>query len=296
MVGRWFFLFIGVVGSVGPALVFWFGGRRPSSATLTIGTVLAFVAYLGNLYRPMGQLANIYVDVQGAFAVFDRIFEYLDLVPDVQQRPRCRRAAGRQGTDRLRGRRTSPTPPPLPARGPGGDDSALPSGGRIAAHRRRAAGSGTRHGKLLDGRLRLISRDAGPDALCQRRPAPQQRRQPPRGRRCRRSEAPPPRPGGRLLRDRAGAAGSPGGPLRRGQDDHHLPHPPLLRPHLREHHPGRPRPARPHPGLPRLPVRGRHPGELPLPRHPAGEPPLRPPGRHRQPTSSPPATRRTSTT
>ncbi|HVG95398.1 MAG TPA: ABC transporter ATP-binding protein, partial [Chloroflexota bacterium] len=87
MVGRWFFLFIGALGSIGPALVYWFGGREAIMGTLTIGTVLAFVTYLGNLYRPMGQLANIYVDVQGAFAVFDRIFEDLDLVPDVQERP-----------------------------------------------------------------------------------------------------------------------------------------------------------------------------------------------------------------
>jgi ATP-binding cassette, subfamily B, bacterial len=128
MVGRWFFLFIGVVGSVGPALVFWYGGREAIFGTLTIGTVLAFVAYLGNLYRPMGQLANIYVDVQGAFAVFERIFEYLDLVPDVQQRPgavELQDARGRIVFEDVHF--TYPAPPP--GRGPGGDDSPLPSGG-----------------------------------------------------------------------------------------------------------------------------------------------------------------------
>ncbi len=87
MVGRWFFTFVGVVSSVGPALVFWYGGREAISGTMTIGTVLAFVTYLGNLYRPIGSMANVYVDVQGALAVFERIFEYLDLVPDVQERP-----------------------------------------------------------------------------------------------------------------------------------------------------------------------------------------------------------------
>ncbi len=87
MVGRWFFMFVSVISSVGPALVFWFGGREVIEGRMTIGTVVAFVTYLGNLYRPIGQLANIYVDVQGALAVFDRIFEYLDLVPDVQEKP-----------------------------------------------------------------------------------------------------------------------------------------------------------------------------------------------------------------
>ena len=87
MVGRWFFLFVGVVSAVGPALVYWYGGREVIAGTLSIGTIIAFVAYLGNLYRPIGQLANIYVDVQGALAVFERIFEYLDLVPGVRERP-----------------------------------------------------------------------------------------------------------------------------------------------------------------------------------------------------------------
>ena len=50
-------------------------------------SVIAFVTYLGNLYSSIGQLANIYVDLQGAMAIFDRIFEYLDLVPDVREKP-----------------------------------------------------------------------------------------------------------------------------------------------------------------------------------------------------------------
>ncbi len=91
MVGRWMFLFIGIVAAAGPALVYWYGGKRlilgDTAAGLSIGTIIAFVAYLSNLYRPVAQLANIYVDLQGAFAVFLRIFEYLDLKPDVQDRP-----------------------------------------------------------------------------------------------------------------------------------------------------------------------------------------------------------------
>ena len=87
MVGRWFFMFIGAISSIGPALIFWYGGRLVLSGELSIGTILAFVAYLGNLYRPAGSLANIYVEVQGALAVFERIFEYLDMVPEVRDKP-----------------------------------------------------------------------------------------------------------------------------------------------------------------------------------------------------------------
>jgi ATP-binding cassette subfamily B protein len=87
MVGRWFFMLMGVLGSVGPALIYWFGGHLVISNTLTIGTVVAFVAYLGNLYGPVARLANVYVDLRGALGVFDRIFEYLDMVPEVSDEP-----------------------------------------------------------------------------------------------------------------------------------------------------------------------------------------------------------------
>src|SRR5204863_9842808 len=120
MVGRWFFMFVGVIAAVGPALVFWFGGRRAIAGAVSLGTVIAFVTYLGNLYRPIGSLANIYVDVQGALAVFDRIFEYLDLVPDVRQKPDAvvvPQSSGRIAFEDVRF--TYPAPPPGRTGAPG---------------------------------------------------------------------------------------------------------------------------------------------------------------------------------
>jgi len=89
MVGRWLFMFLTVIAAAGPALIYWYGGWRIARGTggLTIGTMIAFVAYLSNLYRPTARLANIYVEIQGALAVFGRIFEYLDLDPDVKDEP-----------------------------------------------------------------------------------------------------------------------------------------------------------------------------------------------------------------
>ncbi len=87
MVGRWFFMLLGVLSSVGPALIYWYGGHLVIDGGLTVGTVVAFVAYLGNLYRPVTNLANVYVDLRGALGVFDRIFEYLDMVPEVRDEP-----------------------------------------------------------------------------------------------------------------------------------------------------------------------------------------------------------------
>ena len=106
MVGRWLFMFLTVIAAAGPALIYWYGGRlviRGAGApgAVTIGTIIAFVAYLANLYRPAGQLANLYVELQGSLAVFARIFEYLDLKPEVQDRPGARRLPPVRGTIRF---------------------------------------------------------------------------------------------------------------------------------------------------------------------------------------------------
>lgn len=91
MVGRWLMMFFGILAAAGPALIYWYGGRRiileGVEGGITIGTIIAFVAYLANLYHPVGHLASAYVDLQGALAVFVRIFDYLDLKSDVADRP-----------------------------------------------------------------------------------------------------------------------------------------------------------------------------------------------------------------
>lgn len=97
MVGRWLFLFLSLFGAIGPALIYWYGGYQAIKGQLTVGVIIAFVAYLGNLYRPLSQLANVYVEVQSAMAVFARIFAYLDLQPEVIARPGARSLASVQG-------------------------------------------------------------------------------------------------------------------------------------------------------------------------------------------------------
>lgn len=90
VVGRWLFMILSTFSALGPALIFWVGGRQVMAGELTVGQLIAFAALLGQLYRPLMQLATVYVDIQGAFAVFDRIFEYLDLTPGlpVPENPR----------------------------------------------------------------------------------------------------------------------------------------------------------------------------------------------------------------
>ncbi len=87
MAGRWLFMCLSVFSVAGPALIYWFGGIQAIQRSLSVGTIIAFVAYLTNLYRPIANLSNIYVDVMGSLAAFERIFEYLDLKPEVEDKP-----------------------------------------------------------------------------------------------------------------------------------------------------------------------------------------------------------------
>ncbi|MCC6175540.1 MAG: ABC transporter ATP-binding protein [Chloroflexi bacterium] len=87
MVGRWFFMAIGLFQSIGPALIYLYGGWLVIQGSISVGTVVAFVAYLRQLYGPVSELANVHVDVMSSFALFERLFQYLDLVPEIMEAP-----------------------------------------------------------------------------------------------------------------------------------------------------------------------------------------------------------------
>jgi ATP-binding cassette subfamily B protein len=83
MAGRWFLMWLLLFGSLGPALIYLFGGQGAIAGRLTIGTVVAFVSYLSRLYMPASALVNAHVEVMSAVALFRRIFEYLDLPEEI---------------------------------------------------------------------------------------------------------------------------------------------------------------------------------------------------------------------
>ena len=87
MVGRWMTIFVTLFGAVGPAVVYWYGGVLVIEGRLSIGAVVAFVAYLTGLYRPVTRLAGVYTSVQEAMGVFQRIVAWLDRTPEVRDRP-----------------------------------------------------------------------------------------------------------------------------------------------------------------------------------------------------------------
>lgn len=82
MVGRWFIAAIAAMVIVGPAIVWLSGAYLLIFSGLTVGTIVAFVALLGRLYGPASALAGIQVQIISALAVFERIFEYLDMEPE----------------------------------------------------------------------------------------------------------------------------------------------------------------------------------------------------------------------
>jgi ATP-binding cassette subfamily B protein len=90
MIGRWFFMFIGTFFSVMPAVVYLVAGLQYiAHAPITFGIIVAFTTLQSRLFFPIGQLLSIQVDIQGALALFDRIFEYLDLPVDIQDKPKA---------------------------------------------------------------------------------------------------------------------------------------------------------------------------------------------------------------
>lgn len=83
LIGRWFFLALGVVSAVGTALVFWLGAVLVIRGDLTIGTIVALSAYLSQLYGPLSALSNARVELATSLVSFERVFEVLDLPVEV---------------------------------------------------------------------------------------------------------------------------------------------------------------------------------------------------------------------
>jgi ATP-binding cassette subfamily B protein len=76
-----------VLGPVGTAVLFLYGGLRVIDGELSVGTIFAFSAYLGQLLGPAARLLNVHVEVSAAAAVFQRLFEVLDVEPALVDAP-----------------------------------------------------------------------------------------------------------------------------------------------------------------------------------------------------------------
>ncbi len=89
MIGRWFFAMIGTFFSIAPAFVYLLAGSLiiGGDTNVSIGTIVAFTTLQSRLFFPLGQLLSVQVEIQGALALFDRIFEYLEMEPEIRDAP-----------------------------------------------------------------------------------------------------------------------------------------------------------------------------------------------------------------
>lgn len=79
LAGRWRMATMNVVFAAVPAAIYLAAGFPATSGGMTIGTLVAFIALQGNLFRPLMGLLNVGVDLTASLALFSRIFEYADL-------------------------------------------------------------------------------------------------------------------------------------------------------------------------------------------------------------------------
>ncbi|MFI9201416.1 ABC transporter ATP-binding protein [Streptomyces sp. NPDC053048] len=87
MAGRWRMSTISIVMAAMPALVYWAAGLalQTGGPDISLGTIVAFVSLQQNLYRPTVSLLSTGVQMQTSVALFQRIFEYLDLPVDITE-------------------------------------------------------------------------------------------------------------------------------------------------------------------------------------------------------------------
>lgn len=86
VVGRAFFMMLGVIGAVGTAVVYWVGGYMAISDALTIGTIVALGAYLTQVYSPLMALTNAPVEFAQSMVSFERVFEVLDIPVEIEEK------------------------------------------------------------------------------------------------------------------------------------------------------------------------------------------------------------------
>ena len=84
-VGYIFWLGLGMAGAIGTAAIYLAGGHMALSGAISIGTIVAFAAYLSRLYGPLTSLSTVQTEFASAMVSFERMFEFLDLPVEIAQ-------------------------------------------------------------------------------------------------------------------------------------------------------------------------------------------------------------------
>ncbi len=87
LIGRWFFMALGLMTALGSAIVFWYGAVLVIEDRLDVGDLVAMSALLANLYGPLTALTNARVEFATSLVSFERVFEVLDLPNPISDGP-----------------------------------------------------------------------------------------------------------------------------------------------------------------------------------------------------------------
>ncbi|MEU6573484.1 ABC transporter ATP-binding protein [Streptomyces sp. NPDC046805] len=105
MAGRWRMAVITIVMAAMPAVIYWTAGvaLQMGGPRVSLGTIVAFVSLQQGMFRPAVSLLTTGVQMQTSLALFQRIFEYLDLPIDITERDRPLRLDRVKGEVRFEG-------------------------------------------------------------------------------------------------------------------------------------------------------------------------------------------------
>jgi ATP-binding cassette subfamily B protein len=90
LIGRWFFLLLNIFFAITPVVIYFVAGFQiitDRHSAITLGIIIAFTTLQGRLFSvtgPISQLLSMQVQLQGSLALFERIFEYLDLPVEIR--------------------------------------------------------------------------------------------------------------------------------------------------------------------------------------------------------------------
>ena len=82
-----YFPSVEMLSGVAVAAIVLYGGYQAIDGHISIGTIVAFVAALSNLFEPIQQLSQLYATYQSGMAALEKIFQLLDEQPDLSDRP-----------------------------------------------------------------------------------------------------------------------------------------------------------------------------------------------------------------
>jgi ATP-binding cassette, subfamily B, bacterial len=104
MIGRSFFAVVQIFFSITPALVYLVAGMVNSdvAGSISPGSIVAFTTLQSRLFFPIGQMLQVSVEVQSSMALFERIYEYLDMPHDIVDRPTAKELPKESVEGRLR--------------------------------------------------------------------------------------------------------------------------------------------------------------------------------------------------